>query len=42
MELKEIAYKEFVIDIYNYYVELFAENERQPLKILKSYLKMVI
>lgn len=34
--LKEINDKEFESDVFNYYVELFNEDERQPLKILKK------
>lgn len=34
--LKEIDDKEFERDVYKYYVELFAEDERQPLELLKK------
>lgn len=34
--LKEINDKEFESDVFNYYVELFNEDERQSLKILKK------
>lgn len=36
MELKEIDFGEFEKDVYQYYVELFAEEERQPLPLLKK------
>lgn len=42
MELKEIDFGEFEKDVYQYYVELFAEEERQPLPLLKNYLKKVL
>lgn len=36
IELKEIDFGEFEKDVYLYYVELFAEEERQPLLLLKK------
>lgn len=36
INLKEIDDKEFKRDVYKYYVELFAEDERQPLELLKK------
>lgn len=36
VNLKEIDFIEFKRDVYNNYAKLFAEEERQPLKILKK------
>lgn len=36
VKLKEIDFLEFERDVYKHYVKLFAEEERQPLKILKK------
>lgn len=36
IQLKEIDFVEFEKDVYQYYVELFAEEERQPLPLLSK------
>lgn len=39
MELVEIDFKKFRKEIYPYYCELFPEDERKDLKMLKMYEK---
>lgn len=39
IELKNIDIDEFKKDIYSYYLDIFPENERKPLKLIKSSYK---
>lgn len=36
MELLNISFQEFKSDVYNYYIDLFPEDERQPLNLLQK------